>query len=133
MTILSGVLRYFSFLYHVVLALFLLGLGAVGLLTGKHNLQLDVVPWGGMILTFSLLVTALAGLVAVGLAYRGRARWLFFAYSLIILLVMVKGFIFSGYSFAKGGLSTALLLIFGALIATYYGWLQWRNRAAGRL
>jgi len=129
-TVLKVVLRYLSLAYHAVLALFLLGLGAVALITGKHNLQLDVVPWGGKILTFGLLAAALLGLLAVKLAFRGRARWFFLAYSVVVFLVMVKGFIFSGYSFAKGGLTTPLLLILGAMLATLYGWLSFRRKLA---
>jgi hypothetical protein len=105
-------------LYHVILALLLLGLGIAGLSTGKDNLNLGMLPWEGARLTQALLVLGVVGLLCVVLAVTGWLRFLFPLWALVILILMVRGFFLSPYTFdGKDQFTEAIWLTVGALVA----------------
>jgi hypothetical protein len=120
-------MRLFSYLYHGILALFLLGISAIALSSG-HSLHLRMLPWTGQRLAYWLLFSALAGLILVVLAIRRTWRALFFLWSLVVLVMMVRGYFFSSYYFrGKAEFHLALYLILGALIALCGAWFQLRR------
>jgi hypothetical protein len=111
-------LRVYSYLFHLLLSLFLLGIALVVLIEGQHNLKLDMLPWAGAALTRAVLLLGLAGLLCLGLAILGKVRWLFPLWTLIALALMIRGFFLSGYSFS--GESHFRLIVWatvGALLA----------------
>lgn len=122
----AAILRYFSYLYHGLLALALVGVSGVALATGPQSLRLDMLPWTGSALTTVVFCGGLAGLLTVVLAVRGKLPALLFIWSLAVAVLMIKGFIFSGYGFEPGGFSTAMSLMAGSLIAIAGPWLQMR-------
>src|SRR6266849_1465632 len=93
-------LRIFAYLFHLVLCLFLLGLGVVVSASGQNNLKLGMLPWEGAALTRAVLFLGVAGIVCVVLAVTGFARWLFVPWTLFVLIMMIRGFFLSSYSFA---------------------------------
>ena len=117
-------MRFYSYLYHALLALFLLGLSGLAMLSGGHTLHLDVLPWDGTALMWWLFGSALFGLMCIGLALAGRVRPLFFVWTLVVLVMMVRGYFFSTHTFHSGEVSTALYLVAGALLAVVGGWFQ---------
>ena len=120
-------MRVFSYLFHGLLALFLLAIALVALSSGQA-LQLSMLPWQGRALTWWLLGAALAGLVFVILAVCRKWRPLFFLWSLAVLAVMAQGFFFSHYYFAgPPELRGALYLTGGALLAAFGAWFQMRR------
>jgi len=124
---LKALVRLFSYLFHGLLALFLLGISIVALTSGQP-LQLGMLPWQGPTLTYWLLAAALVGLVLVVLAISGRFRPLFFLWTLAVLAVMGQGFFLSHYYFAGSSeFRGALYWTAGALIAVFGGWYQMRR------
>ncbi|HEX4595413.1 MAG TPA: hypothetical protein VH157_14115 [Bryobacteraceae bacterium] len=121
MTSLRGALGFlllvFAWLFELALSLFLIGLGIVAWASGAGNLQLGMFPWEGAALTRILLILGIVGVVGVLLA-GSRLRWIFPLWSLFALVMMVRGFFLSSYSFGGAGpFQIAVGLTVGALIA----------------
>jgi hypothetical protein len=124
---LRALMRVFSYLFHGLLTLFLLGLALVALSSGQP-LQLEMLPWQGQPLSWWLLGGALAGLASVMLAIRRKWRGLFFIWSLAVLVIIVRGFFFSRYYFTgPPEFHRALYLTAAALVALFGAWFQLRR------
>jgi hypothetical protein len=124
---LRALVRVFSYLYHGLLTLFLLGISIIALSSGQP-LQLEMLPWQGAALTWWLLSAALLGLLSVILAICRKWRPLFFLWSLAVLVLMFRGFFLSHYYFAgPAEFHGALYLTAGALIAAFGAWFQLRR------
>jgi ABC-type maltose transport system permease subunit len=120
------VMRYFSYLFHLLLVLFLIGVSGLALASGAPSLNLGMLPWTGSTLSYVLFFGALAGLVTVLLAIRGTLRVLFLIWSLLVFVLLIKGYVFSGYKF-NGDFKTAIYLIIGSVIALAGAWFQFRG------
>lgn len=127
MEIIRALMRYYSFAYHGLLALFLLALAFVAVASGSHTLQLEMLPWTGSALTWWILGGSLFGLASVVLAFKGKINVLFLVWSVAVVLFMLKGYIFSSYKFTPGQITTPLLLMGGALLAAVGSWFQFRG------
>jgi ABC-type maltose transport system permease subunit len=126
-------MRTFSYIYHFLLALVMLALSVVALANGRHNLKLDMLPWKESQLTYALLILGLFGIIAVVLALKGTLRLLFFFWSLAVLVLMFKGYVFSPYSFAGSDEFTkALYLMAGAILACIGAWMAFRQQPVKR-
>lgn len=113
----SKILRAFSYVYHLVLALFLLGLASVALISA-NQLRLDMLPWKGDDLAQWLLWGSLLGILSIVLAVTGIFRYLFPVYALVVLVMMFRGYLLQPYTFAgKDAFYSTLWLIAGALLA----------------
>jgi hypothetical protein len=115
--VVKTLLRFFGYLYHGILGLFLLAVSGVTLISGTNNLQLGMLPWQGSTLTLMVFFGALIGLLSVLLAMMGKIRPLFFVWALLVLVLMVKGYVLSSYHFSPGEGKTVLYLGIGALIS----------------
>ncbi len=124
-------MRYFAYLFHAVLALFLLGVSGLALASGTHGLKFGMLPWEGSTLNYVLFFGALAGLATVLLAFRGKLPVLFLLWSALVALLLLKGYIFSGYRFGVGEWKTALFLLAASFLAIPGAWS--RVRAKPRL
>ncbi len=125
------IVKLFSYLFHLVLALFLLGLSIVAFLNNAHNLRLEMLPWTGEALTWWLLGLGLAGLVIIALAVKGILRVVFLVWTVAVLALMIRGFYFSSFVFnGWTGFQLVLLLVLGALLSVVGGWLQFRQAPA---
>ena len=130
MAALKTIVSWLSYLFHFLLALFLLGLGGLGLASGPGSVHLEMLPWSGDRLNYFLVSGALVGLVSVVLAVTGRVRFLFLLWSLAVAVLLTKGYIFSGYRFEIGGWHRAAYLIAAAWVAAAGAWFQlFRKRA----
>ena len=110
-------LRLYSYLYHFVLALFLLGLALVALLS-SNTLRLPILPWQGDEATQWLLWGSIVGIVSIILAVTGIFRYLFPLWALAVLVLMVRGYLLQPVPFSgPDEFQRVLLLIGGALIA----------------
>jgi hypothetical protein len=127
----KALMRGFSYLFHGVLALFLLAISAVALVSGQP-LSLGMLPWRGTQLTYWLLFGGLMGVLSLILALWRIWRGLFFLWCFAVLAIMVRGFFFSSYYF--GGRSEfyrALYLTAGALLALWGAWSQLQRSPRG--
>jgi hypothetical protein len=125
------VVRLFSFLFHGLLALFLLALSVMALSSGQ-SLHLGMLPWHGQSLTYWLLFSALLGLVSLVLALGRTWRFVFVLWSLVVLVMMVRGFFLGPYEFhGRPDLHRALILSACALVAVPGAWFQLRRPKRG--
>jgi hypothetical protein len=130
--VLGALFRIYSYLYHLILALFLLGIAGVAILSNS-KLNLGMLPWKGDALIHWLLVAALVGLLSILLAWMGKLRFLFLLYSLAVFIMMVRGYFLGGYSFTgKDEFQMVICLTVGALVAIIGAWSQFRRRAKGK-
>jgi hypothetical protein len=123
----KALMRYYSYLFHLLLALFLLGVSGLALASGPGNLHLGMLPWTGPTLTYVVFFGALVGLIAVFLAIKGTLRILFLLWSALVAILLIKGYIFSGYRFHGAEFKTAMYLIVASLIALPGAWFQLRR------
>ena len=124
MEVIKALLSFLSYVYHGLLCLIMLAMSGLAMAAGAQTLQLGMLPWTGATLLYTLFFGSLVGLLTVLLAIRGKFRPLFFIWSLVVLVLLVKGYIFSSYHFSPGEFRTATYLIVGALIALIAAWVQ---------
>lgn len=125
MKIVRLILSLYSSAYHILLGLFLAGLGAFVLGTGTGSMRLDMLPWfKGPWLHAWLLAIGLIGVVSGALALMGRYRIVLGVWSILVLVGMVYGFFINrGYSFSNpADAKFAAWLCFAALVAVGGAW-----------
>jgi hypothetical protein len=117
--VLRGLLLLFSQLFHGLLGLFLTGLGLVALLSGKHTLRLDLLPWEGVSLTYSVLVLGLYALASVLLSIFAGTRAFLAVQAFGVAALLVRGVFLTPVPLEGNPLSweTTALLLAGALLA----------------
>ena len=95
------VLRIYSYVFEILLCLFMIALGLVG------GSQLDLhglVPWEPPVVGRWLVITAIIGIICTVLAITLWFKYLHPVWALLVLVMLFRGFIFSPYSFDRGGL-----------------------------
>jgi sulfite exporter TauE/SafE len=127
-------LRLYSYFFHGLFALFLLGIAAVSLTSGGTTFRFHLLPWEGKTLSYWLIGLALIGIFIVVMAMKGTLRSLFFFWSLIVLVLVVRGYFFSGYAFVPGSsqLYTAFWSILAAALASLGARMQRRPAPSQR-
>ncbi|MEO7143417.1 MAG: hypothetical protein ABI165_07920 [Bryobacteraceae bacterium] len=96
MKALGLLLRLFSYLYQLVLAVLLLGIATAA---GGGELQLAMLTGMGASANRWAVAIGIAGLVITILAIAGILRFLFPAWCLIVLALMIHGYYLSAYTF----------------------------------
>ena len=125
----GALLRFYSYLYHLLLALFLLGLSLVAIFSGSHTLSLGMLPWKGSELTYWLFGVGLLGVISVLLALAGKLRFLFLLYAAAVFGMMLRGYFAGAYAFSgKDEFRMAIWLTVGALIAIFGAWSRFRKK-----
>lgn len=126
-------LRIYSYLYHIVLCLFLLAIAIVTMAGGVHNLNLPMLPWKGQELTLWILWASIAGLISTILAMTGIFRFLFPIWCLAVLVMMVRGYFLGMYVYeGPGHFRSVVLLVAGALLAFLASLTLLKARKSGR-
>ncbi len=126
----KAVMRVFSYLYHLVLGLFLLFVGAIALFGSNLILEIDVLPWEDPTQTYVVFCGALIGLVSLFLAVRGKTKILFRLWTVVVFALLAYGYFIAPYSFkATDEFRSALLLTLGALVAMLGSWTRAEKRA----
>jgi hypothetical protein len=111
------ILRACAYIYHLVLCLFLLGLGMAGMSSGPNSLKLPMLPWEGAMLAQAVAIMGAIGIVCIILAMT-KLRWIFPLWALFVLIMMIRGFFLSSYSFADAAeFKFDVWLTVGALLA----------------
>ena len=110
------VLRLFAYFFELALSLFLIGLGLVVQAIGV-DVHLGMFSWHGAGLAWTLMIAGIIGLASVLLA-GSTLRWIFPLWSLFVLIMIIRGFFLSSYSFSGANqFQFAVSLAAGALIA----------------
>ena len=123
----AAIVRYYSYIFHGLLALFLIAVSGMALAVSPGALHLDMLPWTGSTLTYVVFFGGLFGIVTVVLAFLQKLPALFFVWSLVVAILLIKGYVFSCYGFDPGGFSIAVELTVGSLIAIAGPWFQMRS------
>lgn len=112
------IMKIFSYLFHLALALVMMALATVAWLS-SHPLNVNVLPWQADTLTAVMFFGGLAGLVLTVLAFRGILPVLFVVWNLVVVAMLARGFFFSPYTFGPTSISfsTALYFVLAALLA----------------
>src|SRR4051794_9488324 len=127
--IVKALLRYFAYLFHFLAALLLILLSGIAITSGVGQLRLGMLPWSGETLNYVLFFGALVGLVTVLLAMKGVLRFLFLIWAFLVFVLLVKGYIFSRYTFQPNEFRIAGFLILASLIAVFGAWFGLRTDA----
>jgi hypothetical protein len=122
-------MRIYSYLFHGLLALVLVAVSGVALGLGVEKLRLGMLPWSGKTLVYVMFFGGLFGLASVILAARRKLAILFLLWSVIVPIVLIRGYIFSGYRFS-GGWGNAKYLIPGSILAILGAWFAFRRQPA---
>jgi hypothetical protein len=132
LAVIKALLSFLSYVFHGLLCLMLFAISGLAMAAGARTVQLGMLPWTGATLLYTVFFGALLGLVTVALAITGRLRPLFFVWSLVVTLLLLKGYIFSGYRFDPGEFGKAVLLIVGSVIALLGSWVQMGRKEGAR-
>ena len=132
MDVIKALLSFLGYVFHGLLCLILFAMSGLAMAAGAQTLQLGMLPLTGSTLLYAVFFGALFGLVTVILAIQGRVRPLFFVWSLVVMLLLLKGYIFSGYRFSPGEFPMAMCLIVGSMIALIGSWVQMGRKAGAR-
>jgi hypothetical protein len=130
--VIKALLSFLGYVFHGLLCLILFAMSGLAMAAGAQTLQLGMLPLTGSTLLYAVFFGALFGLVTVILAIQGRVRPLFFVWSLVVMLLLLKGYIFSGYRFSPGEFPIAMCLIVGSMIALIGSWVQMGRKAGAR-
>jgi len=126
--VVSFLIRIYSLLFHLLIALFMLGLAVVGYTSSGAGLALGMAPWTGKELVGSLVALGLGGLLFVILAFNGAQRFLYMVWTLVILYLLVNGYFLTSYRFASPDeFQFAIYLCLAALLAFVGGFLLFRK------
>lgn len=129
MAVIGALLRFLSHLFHLALALFLLGMSVISLSSG-HPLRLEMLPWKGQQETYWTLGLGCVGLLTILLAWKGGLRFLFFLYALAIFCLAVWGFFLTPYTFGGADAFRSTLGFTGIALLAVFG--AWPARAKSR-
>jgi hypothetical protein len=122
----KAIMRYYSYLFHLLLAIVLIAVSGLAM-ASNLGLRLGMLPWAGDTLNYVLFFGALAGLAVTLLAIKGILRILFLIWSFLVFVLLVKGYIFSHYTFAPNEFKIAAWLIVLSLLALFGAWFQLRT------
>jgi len=123
-------LRWFSYLFHSILCLFILAVAAVS--SSSHSVpKFGFLPFTDETMLRGLFTLAIIGLLSVFLAVTGIFRYLFPLWAAAVLWLMVKGFILSPYTFPNAAAFRGALWLTFAAFGAFLGalWVLKRRRA----
>ena len=112
-------LRLYSYLFHLLLSLFLLGVASIAVIS--HQLiNMRMLPFAQDTMLRGVLMLGAMGLLATLLAITKVFKYLFPIWAAVVLYLMIRGFFFSAYTFSNMSMfKNALWLTLAALIALW--------------
>lgn len=133
MSIVHGLLRFYAYAYHFLMAAFLVGLAAVAYISGTHNLDPGgMVSYSGKELSDCLLGIGLTGIVVVILAILNKLRWLFPVYALLAMITLFRWFFVSSYRFSDRDAFWGGVWLFVGAVGAFLGSLMELKRGRKR-
>jgi hypothetical protein len=132
-TAIGWLLRLYSYLFHLILSLFLIGISIVAISSGKA-LTLKMLPWEGPGLNHWTLALGICGVICVFLAVTGIFRWIFPLWTLLAFSMLLRGFFLTTYDFAgASSFRNAVWLTVGAFLAFLFSLTLLGRRTRRRL
>ncbi len=129
MAIVISALRVYSYLVHLPLALFLLGVSLVSMFGVSHTLQTSLLPWDGRTLRIWLFWSSLCGLASLALAVAGRVRFFFALWATAVLAMLFRGFFLTSHTFAdRADFMNGVWVTLALFVAAIAAWLPPRKR-----
>ena len=92
MKIFRALMRFYSYLFTLVIAAFLTGLGLVAFISDQHKWKVDSFIWTDKELSTTMVSLGLVAGIAVVLAVMNWFRWLLPLVTLVIFGMMFYGF-----------------------------------------
>lgn len=100
MKILHALMRFYSYLFTLLISAFLGGVGMIAFISDQHNWKIDTFVWSGKDLSIALLIFGVMGGAAVLLAFFDVFRGLLPVMALILFGMMIYGFFWGPFKFA---------------------------------
>ena len=133
MKVFGFLLRVWSYVFHLILSLFLLGLGLISYPNPQALKLIGFLPFTSENVIRGIVTLGAVGLISTVLAMTGIFKYLFPVWTAIILYLIVRGGIFSPFAFAgENAFKGFLWLAFGAIGAFFGGFWVLKPRR-GRL
>jgi hypothetical protein len=101
-------------------------LAGISLASGE-SLRLEQVPGEGPTTAYWLMAGFVIGGLCTLFGALGKARLLFFVWTVVVFLMMVRGYIFSPYTFeGSDHFRMSVYVMAAAFVAMLGGFAQWR-------
>jgi hypothetical protein len=126
----EAIMRVLSYLFHLLLGMALLGLSLVALLSQEASFKIGILPWEGAVLAYVLLASGVVAIVTVCLATKRISSIGLLLWSAAVLVMVVRGYVFTPFSFGRDGPTIAYILVLGAAIALVGSWIGCRRKPA---
>jgi len=125
--ILRILIEAFGYLFHLILAFSLLGLGLMGMLVQSSTFRIDMLPWESTRLVSVLVWANLIGICCVLLAMLGKFRWLYPFWGAVVLYYLANGVFVLEHYRDPDEFKTALWFVAGGAAAFLGSVLQLRR------
>lgn len=129
---LGFLLRLYSYLFHLALSLFLLGVAAIAA-SSHQPLNLTMLPFSRENLLEGVFLLGSVGLICTLLAITRIFKYLFPIWAGYLLYLAVNGFFFTGYRFAGEKAFESACWLTLALIGAFVGAVWTLKPRRGRL
>lgn len=124
----QAILRLYSYVFQSIISLGALGVGLVAALSDNTTFQFEFLPWSGKELQNWLIVLGAIGLVSVALAFKGKLKFVFLAWTMVVTGLVVRGIFFSSYRFdGESDFQWALGFLVGVLATVLGAWSRARR------
>lgn len=119
MSLVNGLLKFYAYVYHLVLSTALLCLGILATKT-HSSLHLGMLPFNQERLVSRISLMAIVGFICIFLALVKIFEIVLPLWSIALLVLFTWGFFFTSYSFhGPISLGGAMLLLLATLLAVY--------------
>jgi uncharacterized membrane protein HdeD (DUF308 family) len=126
----QAILRFYSYGFQTLISLVCLALGLVASLSDNAGFEIDLLPWTGKELRYSLLVLGAFGLLSTFLAFRGKLKFLFVMWTLGTAYLLTRGIFASAHQFdGDVEFKWALFLLSGVLATVLGAWSRFKQPA----
>jgi len=124
----QAILRFYSYVFQLLVSLGALGVGLVAAMSENTTFQFEFLPWSPKELQNWLLVLGAIGVATVVLAFKGKMKFLFLAWTLVVTGLVVRGIFFSSYRFdGEADFQWALGFLVGVLATVLGAWSRARS------
>lgn len=124
----QAILRFYSYVFQLIISLGAIGVGVVASLSENTTFQFEFLPWSGKELQNWLIVLGAIGLATVVLAFKGKMKFLFLAWTVVVSGLVVRGIFFSSYRFdGESDFEWALGFLVGVLATVLGAWSRARR------
>jgi hypothetical protein len=95
----QAILRVYSYIFHILLAVASLALSTVAAMSEHASLDIPFFPWSGESLVKWLFALGFLGLFSVYAAWKGILRVIFLLWTVVVAGIVARGIFASGHQF----------------------------------